>query len=140
MWDGHGWTGKWELETRRLGDSETRGLGDSETRGLGDSGTRRLGDSGTRSLGDSESRGLGDSGIGDSGLIDGLLTQSSFNAGCLETVKRRRGQLWKTFLTSNCVFFSRSFNICALSLLISILTFTSGKLLSVKVCFFHFHS
>ena len=131
--------------TRELGDSETRGLGNSGTRRLGDSETRGLGDSETRRLGDSETgrlgtRGLGDSGIGDSGPIHGLLTQSSFNAGCLETVKRRRGQLWKTFLASNCVFFSRSFNICALSLLISILTFTSGKLLSVKVCFFHFHS
>ena len=138
-----------------IGDSGTRGLGDSGTWRLGDSGTQRLGDSETRDsetrdsetrgLGDSETwrlgtRRLGDSGIGDSGSIDGLLTQSSFNAGCLETVKRRRGQLWKTFLASNCVFFSRSFNICALSLLISILTFTSGKLLSVKVCFFHFHS
>ena len=135
-------TGGLESGNWRLGNSGTRRLGDLETRGLGDSGTRRLEDSETRRLGTRRlgTRGLGDSGIGDSGPIHGLLTQSSFNAGCLETVKRRRGQLWKTFLASNCVFFSRSFNICALSLLISILTFTSGKLLSVKVCFFHFHS
>ena len=32
--------------------------------------------------------------------------QNSFNAGGLETVKKPRGQLWRTFLVSNCVFFS----------------------------------
>ena len=100
-----GTRGLGDSETRGLGDSGTRRLGDSQTRGLGDSGTRRLGDSETGGLGDSGTRRLGNSGIGDSGPIDGFLTQSSFNAGCLETVKRRRGQLWKTFLASNCVFF-----------------------------------
>ena len=40
-----------------------------------------------------------DMGLGDVG-------QNSFNAGGLETVKKPRGQLWRTFLVSNCVFFS----------------------------------